>query len=182
MKLSVKIPFTEKNLHLLAKTTQERTKFHYGMGNRCDNGQYCVFLDYDDTPLEWVYAEIDLLQDSCGLGSAYVFQTKNGYHVCFLEKVYFHELLDIMSMTTIDQRYRNVPLRYGNKIWVLRNSKKQKKDLEYIGVRMWQSDLTKSNAHRLYLMNVVGVPKSHMPDVNDCDHTDKIILGYYKIA
>lgn len=179
-----------RTVNFLLRVAPEKTSFHYGIGNRTKDGQYLVFLDYDDTPLEWIQEEIRLLQRNTDLGTAYMFKTKNGHHVMFLEKFLLDELLFILGMTSIDKRYMKVPMMYGRKIWVLRQTDKKQEKVTYLGcLRNWdyfetniEEQPERSRAHGLYLTKYCNVP---MKDVNFggyMDDHDDLIVGCYHIA
>ncbi len=182
MKITFPIPLLDRKIHAILKTTEIRKNFHYGIGNRCHDAKYLVFLDYDDTPLEWIHQEIKLVQDHTLLGTAYIFKTKHGHHVIFLEKFYFDDMITILGMTTIDQRYRNVPMRYGHKVWILRNSRKKDETIKYMGYLYKESPLIKSSPHAKYLVDILGIPKEHLEQGDEkYDPYTELILGYYKI-
>lgn len=181
-RVQITIPFLGTNHHFLYKTIKERKEFHYGIGNRCEDGKYVLFLDYDDTPDEWIREEIKLLQDNTQLGTAYIFQTKNGCHVLFLEKFYLAEILKLMNMTSIDPRYKNVPLQYGKKLWVLRSSNKKNETIKYLGYKYKLSPLERSRAHATYLTRILGIPRDHLAmDESPLDTSTGVVLGHYKI-
>jgi hypothetical protein len=175
-----------KRFTFVVSVYSDRTKLHYGIGNRCDDGQYVPFLDYDESPLEWVYDEIGLLQEKYALGSAYVFRTKHGYHVMFLDKVTLAVLMELLDCTTVDKRFRKIPLQYARKIWVLRQSNKKGEVIEYLGVVKNERDTFHrlSRAHALFLREYSGVPSSDVRIETDgrYDETENIIIGYYKIG
>lgn len=157
----------------------------FGMGNRCGDGRYVLFLDYDGTPVEWVIDEISLLHEFFPglLGSAYLFRTKHGLHVVFLEKHSIGCIVDLMGVTSCDQRYKGVPLQYARRVWVLRQSPKKGEKLSYLGVvpSPRPSAQTRSTAHKLYLQGTFGIKEQDFKNGGRWDEEKDIILGYYKV-
>lgn len=173
-------------VNLLFRVTREKTAMMYGVGNRCSDGQYVLFLDYDDTPAEWIYEEIELLQKThdC-LGDAFVFKTKNGYHVVFLEKLSLGTIIKLMDITSCDKDYKNVPMNYGRKIWVLRSSPKKGEEITYEGAVRRKHGVChreRSRAHMLYLSSIGGVSKRKMAIGGAFDKSEKVIMAYYRVA
>ena len=177
--LHVTIPlFWKGDLHIKITHAERRDEHHFGIGNRCADGLYIVFLDYDKTPLEWVRAEITYLQDTYGLGSAYLFETKNGFHVVFLDKLELDELITIMGCTSIDKRYMSVPLKYARRCWVLRQTPKKGEEIHYSGVYHSGSARELSEAHAIYLVRYGGVPPTDL-NKGSWDRNKDIVLAYY---
>ena len=52
-----------------------------GYTNRCKDGMYCICLDYDNVELEWIYPELERLQQDFNLGTFYIFRSSDSsYH------------------------------------------------------------------------------------------------------
>lgn len=173
------------HITLLFRITKEKETLHYGIGNRCADGLYTVFLDYDSVPFEWVTEEIDLLQELYELSTAYIFKTKNGYHVIFLDKMPLIDLLQVIHTTSIDTNYIRVPLEYARKVWVLRQSNKKDESIKYLGCveRRTENEYVydKSGAHKLFLTKYCGVPLKDFGSRIEYDREETIIMGYYRI-
>lgn len=154
----------------------------YGMGNRCNDGRYVLFLDYDDVPVQWVIDEINLLHEvACGsVGNAYLFRTKHGLHVVFLEKHSLGDVVELLNMTSCDKQYKAIPMRYARRIWVLRQSPKKNETMEYLGVITKDCNLDRSMAHREWLQSYYRIPDKDFP-VTGWDDEEKIIIGYYHV-
>lgn len=167
-------------LHFLVKRTRERKEFHYGVGNRTKDGMYCVFLDYDDTPYEWIREEIRLLQERMGCGHAHVFKTNKGFHVIFLEKYPLDELLHILGMTSVDKSYIHVPLKYANKVWVLRQTHKRDMPITYVETikNTFSTFREKSTAHKEYLIRYCYLDEESF-EKHKWDGQQELVLGYY---
>lgn len=177
-----------RSLGAILRYGKKKDVLHYGVGNRCKDGQYVVFLDYDETYRAWIEDEIRLLQERfVMLGNAYLFKTKNGFHVIFLEKVTMTELLIILDTTTCDKNYRTVPMLYARRIWVLRQSTKKGEAIEYLGrIKKRGCRNERSRAHAMYLEEFCGVKEidivSNDWDYGPFDDEEIVIMGYYHIA
>lgn len=169
----------------LTRVTPARETFHYGVGNRCHDGRYVLFLDYDDTPYDWIIEEIKLLQTMTQLGTAYLFKTRKGHHVIFLEKFYLGNIVEMLRMTTCDYQYQNVPLFYGKKLWVLRSSNKKHEELKYLGCVPNPNDALylreRSLAHKNYLIVKYAVPPEDFLRGGRFDDFEELSLAYYYI-
>lgn len=174
------------HVNLLFRVVPERTDLMHGMGNRCVGGKYVLFLDYDHMPLEWVREEIELLQQTYGpmLGNAYLFQTKNGIHVIFLEKHFLGKIKEFMDMTSCDKNYKEIPMQYSRKIWILRQSSKKGEAIKYLGViNSKPSIVEKSRAHALYMRRYMNVPVKDLEfSLGYWDIEKELTMGYYKVA
>lgn len=113
---------------------KQRTKeIVNGYTNRCMDGKYVVFLDYDDFQFEWIQYEIEALQTLFHLGDFYIFESSpNSYHAVCFDKVSVHEYISILRNSSVDTNYINVPLHFGKKVWTLRLTDKDKQPIKYI--------------------------------------------------
>lgn len=178
-RLNLPLPW-KSTLHFLVKTTAERTQFHYGIGNRTSDAEYVVFLDYDDTPLEWIEEEVKMIQEWTPCSTAYLFKTQKGYHVVFLEKFFLDNLIRILQMTSVDKNYLSVPLKYAKKTWVLRQTKKGESDVTFIGTIKKKPTIERSTAHRDYLVRYHHIGEEHFPEPRRYwDEHKTLVLGYY---
>lgn len=98
----------------------------YGVTNRCQDGKFVLFLDYDNIPYEWMREELLDLQLIYRLSTIYIFETDKGFHAMCLDKFTLPYLLKIMENTSIDPKYKDIPLKYGKRLWTLRLSEKKK--------------------------------------------------------
>jgi len=183
MQLKYSAQFFKRQFTFLLRLGQKKEVLHYGIGNRTADGQYLLFIDYDTTPLEWVEEEIKYMQTKDCLGDVFLFKTKRGIHAICLQKMPLDEVIDLLSMTSCDKNYLNVPLFYGRRVWVLRQSNKQDEEVSYI--KMLPADVNfgvRSKAHYNYLRTICDVPKK------DLDHADTpfdkhedLLFAYYHI-
>jgi len=181
------------NMNLFARFVKRKNNLLFGVGNRCRNGMYVLFLDYDDVPLTWVREEIHLLQsrfDSL-IGSAYIFGTRKGFHVVFLEKNDLEDVIEMMKVTSCDKHYKDIPMYYGRRIWVLRQSPKKNEDLHYVGCmhKITNSNLCsfvtineRSFSHKNYLQQMFVIPEKDFVKGNKFDKEVSITLAHYKVG
>jgi len=125
---------------------------------------YVVFLDYDCSPPEAVFDDVERLQEFFQLGPAYVFQTwARGFHVIIPEVYPLHRVFEIISESNCDpmfaQGYRLNPYR----TWVLRcDSKGEKGPPVFIRtIRSPYVSNVKSLGHLQYLASR-GVPEDDL--------------------
>jgi hypothetical protein len=175
-------------MNWIIRIIKQKKHLLYGMGNRCKDGLYILFLDYDDTPLEWITEEIKLLQKrySMLISTAYIFKTRKGYHVLFLEKNDLEDVLEMMRITSADKQHREIPLYYGRRIWVLRNSPKKQETINYVGcvhnVNKTATLNLKSNAHKEYLKLLYKIPNKDFGKQIDFDNENNLTLAYYHVG
>ena len=129
-----------------------------GITNRCKNGEFVLFLDYDEVPLEWVLDELKWLQSEEYLGDIHIFKTAKGYHAVNTEKRSFTEILRLMNLTSADPHFINVPLKYGKKVWTLRTSdKKNKPKTSFVMTMKGSIPIKQSSPHNWLLRNLYGI-------------------------
>jgi len=109
-------------------TFKKFNTYKMGITNRCKDGQFVLFLDYDNVPLPWIQEELRNLQKTYNVGDIHIFKTSKGFHVINTEKRSFTDILFLMKKTSCDPLYIDIPLRYGKKAWTLRLSDKKGKD------------------------------------------------------
>ena len=150
-----------------------------GYTNRCKDGKYVIFLDYDRIPIDWIKEELKHLQEMFEIGDFYLFKSsKESYHAVCLDKVNLHIYLSILKNSTVDTDYINVPLYFGRKTWVLRLTDKKNNPVKFIGILKGKfSELNQSSAHALILNNIFDLKiKLKYPD---CEKS--LILARYPI-
>lgn len=167
----------------LIRNVPEKTVFQGGIGNRCANGQYIVFLDYDNTPYNWLEDEIPYLQKRFGLGNAYVFQTKRGYHVIFLEKMSLGRVIQVLNTSSCDKNYKDIPLLYGRKMWVLRMTSKSRERIVFKSILPAKSSMTRSLPHKTFLQDRYGI-KEYWFNINagPFDKEESLFIATYHIG
>jgi len=123
---------------------------HYVVGytNRCDDGKYVLFLDYDNIELSWLLTELNHLIRKYSLGDIYVFESSpRSFHVICLDKFRREEFLRIAKDTSVDERYIYVPLKYGKGVWTLRLTEKDSKDIKFVKMLKGNGMRQQSYAH-----------------------------------
>lgn len=104
-----------------------------GYTNRCTDGKYIIFLDYDNMPLQWIEYELEALQTLFNIGDFYIFQSsKESYHAVCFDKIGVHEYISLLRNSSVDENYFIVPLKHGRKIWVLRFVDKEKQPIRFV--------------------------------------------------
>lgn len=98
----------------------------YGITNRTYDGFYIPFFDYDRLKLEWIIPELRRFQEDYHLSEILIFESsKEHYHAICFDKLTLRQYLQILNQSSCDKNYQEVPLKYGQKIWSLRISKKE---------------------------------------------------------
>lgn len=163
-------------IHLKIDFFKEKSNPAYGITNRCKDGKYILFLDYDNIPLDWIIDELKYIQIYYKLSSIYIFSTDHGFHAICFDKLPLYKVVDIMRSTSIDPNYANIPLKFGRKLWTLRLSKKED-PIKIVAVIESNSRREKSYAHSLF---IAKWHKIHIPlDIHD--NQKEFIGAWYKI-
>jgi hypothetical protein len=188
MLLSTKIDLFGLHMNAFFRVIKRKTHLLWGVGNRCKDGSYILFLDYDDTPIDWVTEEIRLIQKRYMMivGTAYLFKTRKGIHAVFLEKNDLEDVIEIMKITSADKQHREIPLYHGRRIWVLRGSPKRDETLEYLGCITKSDDGAtlgnRSLAHKNYLKTMFSIPERDFARGNPFDDDDTVTLAFYHVG
>ena len=168
------------NIGLRTSIRKDKQQKTIGYTNRCEDGKYIIFLDYDNLEYQWVINELRRLQSDYMLGDFYIFQSgENNYHAVCFDKVVMQELLVILKNSSVDQNYIDVPAKWGKKIWTLRLTDKKDIPIEYM--RRVDSEHTgfrwQSKAHATIIENLFGMKIR----LRRADETNKICLALYTI-
>lgn len=135
------------------------------ISNKVDN-RYCIFLDYDLTEETTVDSDIKGLQKNYDLGNAYVFKTRKGFHVMFIDLVEYEELLTILKASSCDEHYKYVSRKNNNRQWVLRFTPKgEKNEVTYHKTTVSPQVRMFSYPHSNYLI-ALGVPLSYFTRID----------------
>lgn len=121
-----------RTIKLYFYSYKEQHTYVAGITNKCRDGRYVIFLDYDEVPREWVEEELKYLCDEHFLKNIHLFRTNNGYHAICTEKVSLRTLVKIMRDSSTDAAYLTVPLRRAKKVWTLRTTPKGGEKPRYI--------------------------------------------------
>lgn len=160
--------------------SQEKKKntFIWGIGNKCRRG-YVLFLDYDGVPYEWIKDEIQYLQEKFFVGDCYIFKTKRGFHVINPEVRPLPEIVNLLRNTTADQDYKDLPLKFGKKVWVLRGQDKQEETIKYIALLKGKNQYVCSTPHLLYMQDRYHVPEKDLAGCEEDNEQDLLFASYY---
>ena len=172
-------------IDIFKKRTNENV---VGYTNRCQDGSYVIFLDYDNIEYEWLINEINYLQEMYRLGDFYIFSSsENCFHVVCLDKVPLEYYLKILRSSSVDPNYINVPLYSGRKIWTLRVTdktsdkrigKNKKGIIDFKAVVVGSSIFKQSKAHTVFVENHF---EGFINMGNNLDELEELILARYPI-
>jgi len=100
-----------------------------GYSNRCQDGKYIIFLDYDSEKLDrsWIIEELRAIMRDFYLSEFYILQTEHGYHAVCFDKLSLQGLIEILNYSSCDYNFKSVPLKYGRLVWNLRFTAKHRK-------------------------------------------------------
>lgn len=153
-----------------------RSEWQVGFTNRCVAGRYCLFLDYDNVPEEWVFEEVKYLINIYTLGRVYIFKTNKGFHVVSPEKFSLRELVEILRDTSTDDAFKNVPLKFARKLWTLRGTAKKGLKPKLIYSYEREADREISKAHMKYLSENFNI---RMPKSKLMDQSENVLMNIY---
>jgi hypothetical protein len=149
--------------------------------NRCVDGRYVVFLDYDDRVLDWVVDELRYLQLEQNLGTFYLFRSsKDSFHAVCFDKLTFIDYLTVLNRSSCDPNYRKVPFLFGKRLWTLRFSPKKNVVPQLVKVLFNPSTRTQSTPHKKFFSRLHGFE----PEVTEEDNIggdESLIYASYKI-
>jgi len=112
----------------------KKTQVCMGYSSKTEDNQHIILADYDHVDKQVVIDEIDSLQNKFSLPTAYLLTTKekeeNGtlignYHIVILSKHKSRDVFEMLGHLSIDENFRDSPLRKLSKSWVLRLSEKK---------------------------------------------------------
>lgn len=151
-----------------------------GVCNKVGN-RYVPFLDYDYDNKLSIFGELRSLQENNILGNAYIFKTKHGYHVIFLDLLTYDEWLHLLDQTSCDQYYKEVPQMNDSRMWVLRLSQKNDNKITFETV-LWNQQVRAVSGPHQALLRERGVPlevlKKNKPYIEEDDK--KLIYARYE--
>ena len=155
-----------------------------GYTNRCIDGKYIVMLDYDNMELDWVINEVKFLQNEFNLSEFYIFRSNTAnFHAVCLDKVNFWEYKDILESSSVDPAYKQIPFKYGKKLWTLRVTPKNGKSLKYeLKMPVISNVLARevSTPHMKLLTTLFEIHDFSV-DSKRLDNQDQMILAKYEI-
>lgn len=150
-----------------------------GITNRCRNGEYIIFLDYDNIPVDWVIDELKFLQERYNLGDFILLRSsKNGFHAINPTKVSLNQLVTILRASSTDAAFKNVPLLRARKVWTLRTTMKKGSIPKYYLTLRHSTRREGSRPHWRVLQKLYNLPSPRNP----VDTETRFWTGHYHIA
>lgn len=165
---------------IIASARKKRTETVKGITNRCEDGKYILFLDYDNIPYEWLKDELKAIQIEFSIKELFVMKSsKDSYHIISFEKMTRETYEQILHRSSCDKGYKTIPFIWGKKLNTLRISEKNGKKPEffdYLNYRSLIMDKEISKPHAkifklLYDLNPIG----------NKDEAQNVIFAEYKI-
>lgn len=160
--LKFTVPFTDLRINFGFDVRNTRKNPVWGLTNRCSDGLFVVFIDYDDLPiedLEFLTDTLKSLQNDFSLGNFYVFRSNDGYHAICVDKVTLMDYVMILKNSGCDPGYVNLPYVQGKKVWTLRMSQKKGLSPQFVKVVMsrFENKRQKSTYHSIYLYDLYKI-------------------------
>ncbi len=162
---------------------KERKEEVFGYTNRCDDGKFIVFLDYDDMPYEWVIKEIKSIQKDFNLGDFYMFKSsESSFHAVCFTKVQLGTLRTILMNSSCDENYHRVPYSIGKRLLTLRLTEKEGKKPKFNGMLLRDSPRLESYEHKKLIHKLFRcMTDDAIISNSDFEHPTKIIIANYKV-
>ena len=154
----------------------------YGYTNRCDDGKFILFLDYDDLPIEWIKKEIEALQETYeDIGDVHLLSSSEcGTHVVCFTKFTMTRLLIILHNSSVDMGFIKIPFVLGKRLLTLRLSAKGKEKIKYLGCLKHTSLNEESKPHKELFQNLFNCMSKEQFERNN-DTCENIIISNYKV-
>jgi hypothetical protein len=152
-----------------------------GIKNRCMDGKYVFFADFDNHLLEQLIPELQYLQSKHKLSNLYIFrssQKPHSYLVMGIDKLNYERWVSILNETSCDKFYKDMPITNDYKQWCMRITPKAGSIAPKL-IRILQSpnqEREKSRPHWLFLKyhhNLKGC------EPNNLDHYNKLYTTQY---
>jgi hypothetical protein len=167
--LSVKHKLSRNELYKISKKSSMQSVTIYkkptvcnGYSSKTQDNYHILMLDWDNVAYEVVQDDIKMIIDKFLLPSVYIFSTNQyekhktifgSYHAVVLGKFTASEIMEIMSYTNIDENFKTSPLRNVYRSWVLRLSKKGKRNIPKFKeiIKGCDDEIEISSAHKTLL-------------------------------
>lgn len=149
-----------------------------GYSNRCMDGLYIPFLDYDTTKYEraWIIEELRALMFEFSLNDFYVLQTENGFHAVSFDKLTLKRYIELLNRSSCDYNFKTVPIKYGKIVWNLRLTSKHRKPFIVQKLYGGYHIHSRSKAHIKMFEKIF---KYKISDKENLDNSNKLILCRY---
>lgn len=159
--LAIDFPFS-KSFRFSTTFYDTPSAYSLGYNNRCADGKYVIFADYDDLALNEVIAEVQFLQEKFELSDFYIFKLdrENSWHAVCLDKVTLAECWEILHVSSCDGAFVNSVKNLNTRKWVLRIDKKGSRGAPkwHLTIQSRFNSKQKSNAHAEFLKKYWQVP------------------------
>lgn len=166
------------------RNQKERSREMLGITNLTKDGKWIVFMDFDGFKLEWLDVIIPQIQKLYHLSDCFLFKSSiNGYHIVTFDKLGIKALVEILKSASCDPNFVFVPLRYGLRLWTLRQNEKKGSKPVFIKIYKKNPDIVykfeRSLAHmiafeKLYNMTI---DKTYNDGIEDF-----VVVSGYDIA
>ena len=173
--------FSLGNINLHTKLFKNYDLAHtIGIRNNCC-GMRLIFIDWDETKLDFIMDEVKYLQERFFLSDFYIFkgsQKLGSFHAICLDKLQYKEFMQAMDYTSADNYYKTMPQSTDKNAWVLRSEAKagsNKPELIKI-IKSPHQFRQKSLAHYLYLLHNYGIKRKNLKNLDN--NTKLYILRY----
>ena len=168
--MNLKLNIWKFRLNFSLSCYRRRDTWTKGYMNRTEDGYYCFMLDYDGLREDWLYGEIERLQQVYDLGDIDLLKSsEKGFHVKSSVKLTAKEFVEIMNNSSCDTAFKNLPRFMTWRNWVLRDESKGKTDAP-IFIKTIKSKIEtkreQSSAHHKYnkLINPESTERLVNPD------------------
>lgn len=151
-----------------------------GMTNRCEDGKYVIFLDYDDMTYTEVVDEAHRLIEDFHLGDFYIFSLDrpDSYHAICCTKLTVQKCQDVINASSADQAFKQAPRFFKRNRWILRIGKKGKRDAPNFEIRIHgYKDQPEAIGHLLFLKDYYGADVNL---ANDNPNNEKVQFINYE--
>lgn len=183
MNTSFRLNIFKRTFKLAFRSYKSFDTFLTGITNRCNNGEYILFLDYDEVPIKWIEEELNYLLETQDLNHFYLFKTNKGYHAINLEKRPLKRIIELLDLTSTDYNFKIVPLMRAKKVWTLRITPKKSEGegIKYLKLltTIKNNGLVISSPHYAFLRKFYKVTK--LKNILE-DGEEDFTTSYYHIT
>lgn len=161
--MNIKLQLGNREFHLQGWTNKKYKHYVSGITNKCEDGRYVLFMDYDRVELNWVMEELLFLIEEYTLGDVHLFKTNKGIHAICTDKFSLRELVSILRDSSTDDAYTEIPLRTARKAWTLRLTEKNGVKPKYIETLTGYQYREQSKPHNEILRKIYSleIPTTH---------------------
>lgn len=166
----------------------KKLKEAIGYTSLTESGKHIILLDFDNICKWIVDADLKKIIQEFNLSPFYIHLSKErkvdnvkvgNYHCVCLTKKHPAEIVEIQRKTHCDRAYITMPLRNIFKSWIIRTSKKGKRNkpkfIEVIGNENLDNDI--SEAHLDHLKRIYNIPKIKYTNL---DRSKTLFKNVYK--